>query len=66
MKTAIIGLGNIGKQVALNLIAGGQHLIVADHGPTRAQEFAKESNGRARSASVAAAIDEGEVIVFAV
>ena len=30
MKTAIIGLGNIGKQVALNLIAGGQNLIVAD------------------------------------
>ena len=23
MKTAIIGLGNIGRQVALNLIAGG-------------------------------------------
>jgi 8-hydroxy-5-deazaflavin:NADPH oxidoreductase len=66
MKTAIIGLGNIGKQVALNLIAGGQHLIVSDHGPTKAQEFAKASNGKARSALVGAAIDEGEVIVFAV
>jgi Trk K+ transport system NAD-binding subunit len=29
MKTAIIGLGNIGNQVALNLIAGGQQVIVA-------------------------------------
>jgi 8-hydroxy-5-deazaflavin:NADPH oxidoreductase len=66
MKTAIIGLGNIGKQVALNLIAGGQHVIVADHGPTKAQELAKASNGNARAASVAAAIDEGEVIIFAV
>jgi predicted dinucleotide-binding enzyme len=66
MKTAIIGLGNIGKQIALNLIAGGQHVIVADHGPTKAQEFAKASNGNARAASVAAAIDEGEVIIFAV
>jgi predicted dinucleotide-binding enzyme len=66
MKTAIIGLGNIGKQVALNLIAGGQHVIVADHGPTKAQELAKASNGKARAASVAAAIDEGEVIIFAV
>jgi predicted dinucleotide-binding enzyme len=66
MKTAIIGLGNIGRQVALNLIAGGQHVIVADHGPTKAQELAKASNGRALAASVAAAIDAGDVIVFAV
>ena len=66
MKTAIIGLGNIGRQVALNLIAGGEHLIVADHGPAKAQEFAKASNGQARAASVAAAIDEGDVIIFAV
>jgi predicted dinucleotide-binding enzyme len=67
MKTAIIGLGNVGRQVALNLIAGGQQVIVADHGPTKAQELAKASNGNSRAAaSVAAAIDEGEVILFAV
>lgn len=65
MTTAIIGLGNIGKQVALNLIAGGQHVIVADHGPTKAEEFAKESGGRARALAVAAAIDEADIIVFA-
>jgi predicted dinucleotide-binding enzyme len=66
MKTAIIGLGNIGKQVASNLIAGGQQVIVADHGPTKAQQFVEGSNGQARAASVAAAIDEGAVIIFAV
>ena len=66
MKTAIIGLGNIGKQVALNLIAGGQAVIVADHGPAKAQEFAKASNGNARAASVAAAIEEGDIVIFAV
>jgi 8-hydroxy-5-deazaflavin:NADPH oxidoreductase len=66
MKTAIIGLGNIGNQVALNLIAGGHQLIVADRGPTKAQELAKASNGLARATSVAAAIEEGEVILFAV
>ena len=66
MKTAIIGLGNIGKQVALNLIAGGQQVIVADHGATKAQAFAKESGGMAKAASVAAAIDDAEVIVFAI
>jgi 8-hydroxy-5-deazaflavin:NADPH oxidoreductase len=66
MKTAIIGLGNIGKQVALNLIAGGENLIVADHGATKAADFAKASSGKARAASVAAAIEEADIIVFAV
>ena len=36
MKTAVIGLGNIGRQLATNLIAGGQELIVADHGAEKA------------------------------
>jgi 8-hydroxy-5-deazaflavin:NADPH oxidoreductase len=66
MKTTIIGLGNIGKQVALNLIAGGQHVIVADHGPTKAQEFAKGSGGKARAATVPAAIEEADIVIFAV
>ena len=66
MKTTIIGMGNIGKQVALNLIAGGQQLIVADHGPTKAEEFAKGSGGKARAASVAAAVEEADIIIFAV
>ena len=30
MNTAIIGLGNIGSQLATNLTAGGQSVIVAD------------------------------------
>jgi len=66
MKTAIIGLGNIGKQVALNLMAGGQHVIVADHGPTKPVDFANGSAGKARALSVAAAIDEADIIIFAV
>jgi 8-hydroxy-5-deazaflavin:NADPH oxidoreductase len=66
MKTAIIGLGNIGRQVALNLMAGGQHVIVADRGPTKAKELAQESAGKARAVPVAAAIDEADIIVFAV
>ena len=66
MKTAIIGLGNIGKLVAANLVAGGQQLIVADHGADKAQAFAKESGGNAQAASVAAAIDEADIIILAV
>jgi len=48
------------------LIAGGQPVIVADHGPTKAREFAEASNGNARAASVAATIDEADVIILAV
>jgi 8-hydroxy-5-deazaflavin:NADPH oxidoreductase len=66
MKTAIIGLGNIGSQVALNLISGDQNVIVADHGDTKAADFAKASGGKARAASVATAIEDADIIVFAV
>jgi 8-hydroxy-5-deazaflavin:NADPH oxidoreductase len=66
MKTAVIGLGNIGSVVAQNLMAGGQQVIVADHGPNKAQDFAKASGGKARALSVAAAIDEAEIIVLAI
>ena len=66
MKTAIIGLGNIGKQVATNLVAGGQSVIVADHSPSKAADFAKASGGKARAASVADAIADTDIIVFAV
>ena len=66
MTTAIIGLGNIGTQVALNLMVGGQHVIVADHGPIKAADFARGSVGKARALSVAAAIDEADIIIFAV
>ena len=66
MKTAVIGVGNIGKQVALNLIAGGQDVIVADHGATKATEFAKAAGGKARAASVADAVNEADIIIFAV
>ena len=66
MKTAIIGLGNIGQQVAANLIAGGQSVTVADHGANKAAEFAKASGGKARASSVADAIRDADIIVFAV
>jgi predicted dinucleotide-binding enzyme len=66
MRTAIIGLGNIGKQVAANLVAGGQHVIVADHGDAKAQAFAKESGGKAKAESVGGAIGEADIIILAI
>lgn len=66
MKTAIIGLGNIGKQVALNLIIGGRPVIVADHGPTKARDFATKYAGNAQALLVGDAISAAQIIVFAV
>jgi len=66
MKIAIIGLGNIGSAVALNLMSGGQQVIVADHSPTKAQDFAKASGGKATALPVAAAIDGAHVLILAV
>jgi 8-hydroxy-5-deazaflavin:NADPH oxidoreductase len=66
MKTAIIGLGNIGSQVANNLMGGGVQVIVADHGPTKAADFAKATGGKARAVSVGDAITEADIIVLAV
>jgi 8-hydroxy-5-deazaflavin:NADPH oxidoreductase len=66
MKIAIIGLGNIGTQVANNLMAGGRHVLVADHGATKASDFAEASGEKARAVSVGEAIAEADIIVFAV
>jgi 8-hydroxy-5-deazaflavin:NADPH oxidoreductase len=66
MQTAIIGLGNIGKQVALNLIASGQQVIVADHGRAKAPDFASASGGRAQALASADAVQEADIIVLAI
>jgi 8-hydroxy-5-deazaflavin:NADPH oxidoreductase len=66
MKVAIIGLGNIGTQVANNLMAGGRHVLVADHGPSKANDFAKASGDGARAVSVGEAIAQADIIVLAV
>jgi 8-hydroxy-5-deazaflavin:NADPH oxidoreductase len=66
MKTAIIGLGNIGRQVAQNLLDSGQKVIVADHGRSRAQDFASASGGKAQALADADAVEQADVIVMAI
>ncbi len=41
-KVAIIGLGNIGKAVATNLIKGGHAIMIASRDMKKAQSFAAE------------------------
>jgi 8-hydroxy-5-deazaflavin:NADPH oxidoreductase len=66
MKIAIIGLGNIGRRVAQNLLDSGQEVIVVDHGRSRAQDFASASVGKAQALADADAVEQADVIVMAI
>jgi len=66
MNTAIIGLGNIGSQLATNLTAGGQSVIVADRTLAKAEKLAAELGGKARPMPVADAISKSDVVVLAI
>ena len=66
MNTAIIGLGNIGFQLAKNLTAGGENVIVADRTLAKAEKLAAELGGKARPMPVADAISKSDVVVLAI
>jgi 8-hydroxy-5-deazaflavin:NADPH oxidoreductase len=66
MNTAIIGLGNIGSQLAKNLTAGGENVIIADRTLAKAEKLASELGGKARPMPVADAISKSDVVVLAI
>jgi predicted dinucleotide-binding enzyme len=66
MNTAIIGLGNIGSQLAKNLTAGGENVIVADRTLAKAEKLATELGSKARAMPVADAISKSDVVVLAI
>jgi 8-hydroxy-5-deazaflavin:NADPH oxidoreductase len=66
MKTAIIGLGNIGSLLAKHLTTGGEGIIVADRTLAKAEKFATELGGKAKALPVAAAIGEADVVILAI
>jgi predicted dinucleotide-binding enzyme len=66
MKTAVVGLGNIGSRVAKNLTVGGRKIIVADKTLAKAQKLAAELGGNAEAMSVAEAINKADIVVLAV
>ncbi len=65
-KVAIIGLGNIGKVVASNLVNGNREIIVASHKLEEAKTFANQLGGLAKAAEVATAIKEADIIIMSV
>lgn len=66
MRTAIVGLGNIGAAVARNLAGGGWAVIVADRTFAKAEALAGELGSAATASSVGDAIAQADVVVLAV
>lgn len=62
-KVAIIGLGNIGKAVATNLIKGGHAITIASREIEKAQSFAAELGSLATAKETSDAIKEADVII---
>lgn len=65
-KVAIIGLGNIGKAVANNLIIGKHSVILASREIAKSNAFANELGSLAIAKETADAIKEAEVIIPAI
>ena len=65
-KVAVIGLGNIGKTVASNLVKSNREVIVASHKIEDANAFASKLGGLAKAADVKTAIKESDIIIMSV
>jgi predicted dinucleotide-binding enzyme len=65
-KVAIIGLGNIGKAVAINLTKGNHQLIVASRELNKAQEFASSLGSNATAEEITTAIKNADVVIPAI
>src|SRR5688572_1552023 len=66
LKIAVIGLGNIGKVVATNLVNGNRSVIIADRTLSKAQEFAGKLGKLAQPSGIGAAIKDADIIVLSV
>lgn len=62
-KVAIIGLGNIGKAIATNLIKGNHEVIVASRDLSKAKELANTLGEKAHAKESIEAIREADIII---
>lgn len=65
-KVAIIGLGNIGKAIATNLVKGSHPVILSSREISKAQHFASELGELATAAETAEAIKDADVVIPAI
>jgi len=66
LKVAVIGLGNIGKAVATNLVKGNRAVIVADRTAAKAKELSQKLGNLAQPMEISEAIRHADINVFAV
>jgi 8-hydroxy-5-deazaflavin:NADPH oxidoreductase len=66
MKTAIIGLGNIGATVAGRLAAGNVDVVVSERNLEKARQFASRLGPRATAMPVGDAIKAADIVVLAI
>jgi 8-hydroxy-5-deazaflavin:NADPH oxidoreductase len=66
MKTAIIGLGNIGSRLAKNLTAGGRSIVVSERNLQKATALAAELGGKAEAMSIENALAQADIVVLAI
>jgi predicted dinucleotide-binding enzyme len=66
LKVAVIGLGNIGKVVASNLVKGNREVIISGHKLEDAKAVAHQLGSLASAAEVPEAIKEADIVVLAV
>jgi 8-hydroxy-5-deazaflavin:NADPH oxidoreductase len=65
-KVAVIGLGNIGNAVAVNLVKGHRAVIVADRKIEKATALAQKLGTLVQPMEIPAAIKAADIIVFAI
>lgn len=65
-KVAVIGLGNIGKAIANDLIKNNHEVIVASRNSEEASNFAEQSGGLAQSMSIKEAINTVDLVIPAI
>ena len=66
LKVAVIGLGNIGKVVASNLVKGNRPVILASNKLEDAKSYAQQLGNLATASEVTSAIKEADIIVLSV
>lgn len=65
-KVAVIGLGNIGKVIAMNLVKGKREVIVASRKIEDAHSLAEKLGHQAKAVDVVTAIREADIVILAV
>lgn len=66
MTTAVIGLGNIGKVVARELVDGRERVVLASRKEADAEALAEELGERATAATVEDALAQADIVVLAI